>query len=69
MSVQENLRPKARHILHNISKYIHIELLGNTINLNYTEESVKRLAAELEEIHSDGYTAAILSSAHYNTEV
>ena len=64
-----DLEPKARHLLHKISTYIHIELLGNTVNLNYTEESVKRLAAELFEIHNQGYDLAIVENARYENKI
>lgn len=65
----EDLEPAARHLLHNISKYIHIELLGDTVNLNYTEESVKRLASELFEVHNKGYDLAIVENYHYENKV
>lgn len=66
---QEDMEPTARHVLHNISKYIHIQLLGTTLNLNYTEESVKRLASELFEVHNKGYDLAILENSRYENNI
>lgn len=65
----EDMEPQARHILHNISKYIHIELLGTTVNLNYTEESVRRLASELHTVHSKGYDLAILENYRHESKI
>jgi hypothetical protein len=65
----EDLEPKAKILLHNISKYIHIELLGNTINLKYTEEGVRRLAAELLEVHNKAYNLAIVETYRHENKI
>lgn len=69
MGDKVDLKPRARYLLHNISKYVYIELLGSTVNLNYTEESVRNLARELEDVHADGYTAAILDNGNYDNKI
>ena len=68
-TTSKDLEPTARHLLHNISKYVHIELIGTTIGLNYTEESVRRLASELAEISNKGYDLAILENTRYANRV
>lgn len=65
----EDLEPTARHLLHNISKYVHIELLGNTVNLNYTEESVRRLAAQLLDVHNEAYNLAIVETYRHENKI
>ena len=65
----EDLEPRAEFILYNISKYIYIDLLGKELNINYTEESVRRLAAELLDVHNEAYNLAIVETYRHENKI
>lgn len=52
---EQDLTPRARHLLHHIVNKLTIDIADKRININYTEHDVAILASHLLDVYKEGW--------------